>query len=82
MTHPTKSGTTTTKQTEDEQGLSVFQIFGSIFASFYGVQSSKNRERDFKRGKAKQFIAAGIVLTFVWYFGIYLLVTTVLTLNE
>jgi hypothetical protein len=69
-------------QAEPEKGLSVLQIFGSIFASFYGVQSSKNRERDFKRGKAKQFIAAGIVLTFVWYFGIYLVVTTILHLTR
>ncbi|MFT5693191.1 MAG: hypothetical protein ACI92E_002528 [Oceanicoccus sp.] len=67
--------------TEPEQGLTVFQIFGSIFSSFYGVQSSKNRERDFQRGKAKQFIAAGIVVTFFWYFGIYLLVTTILHFN-
>ena len=54
------------------------QVIGSILASFYGVQSSKNRKRDFQFGKAKTFIAAGILMTAVWYFVIYLVVTLVL----
>ncbi len=59
-------------------GVSLLQIVGSICASFFGVQSSKNRERDFKSGKAGQFIAVGIAMTAVWYLGIYLVVTLVL----
>ncbi len=62
----------------DAGGVSLLQIVGSICASFFGVQSSKNRERDFKSGKAGQFIAVGIAMTAVWYLGIYLVVTVVL----
>jgi hypothetical protein len=58
--------------------LTVLQIIGSILASFYGVQSSKNRKRDFQSGKAKQFIIAGVVMTAVWYLAIYLVVSIVL----
>ncbi len=38
----------------------------SVAASFFGVQSSKNRERDFKHGKASHFIAVGVVATAVF----------------
>ncbi len=64
--------------TGNEKPLSFFQMVSSILASFFGVQSSKNRERDFKRGKASQFIAVGILVTMVWYGCIYLLVNVVL----
>jgi DUF2970 family protein len=58
--------------------VSLLQMVGSILASFYGVQSSKNRHRDFKSGKAGAFIAVGILMTVVWYLLIYLVVTLVL----
>ncbi len=61
-----------------EKPLSFFQMVGSVLASFFGVQSSKNKERDFKRGKASQFIAVGILMTLVWYGAIYVLVNVVL----
>ena len=61
-----------------EKPLGFFQMVGSVLASFFGVQSSKNKERDFKRGKASQFIAVGILMTVVWYGAIYLLVNVVL----
>jgi hypothetical protein len=61
-----------------EENLTFFQMVYSIFASFFGVQSSKNRERDFKKGKAKHFIMVGVFMTFVWYGTIYLVVHVVL----
>jgi len=33
----------------------------SIFAAAFGVQSKKNRERDFEHGKFHHFIIGGIV---------------------
>ncbi|MEH6519423.1 MAG: DUF2970 domain-containing protein [Halioglobus sp.] len=62
--------------------VTILQVLGSILASFYGVQSSKNRKRDFELGNAKTFIIAGIFLTGVWYFAIYLVVTLVLHLTK
>lgn len=50
------------KDTE-EKSLNPFQVISSVFAAGLGVQSSKNRERDFKQGRAGVFVAAGIVFT-------------------
>jgi hypothetical protein len=61
-----------------ENSLTFFQIVASILASFFGVQSAKNRERDFAYGKALPFIAVGILMTAVWYGVIYLVVRIVL----
>jgi hypothetical protein len=62
----------------DEKPLSFFQMVHSVGASFFGVQSSENRERDFRRGKAKHFIAVAILMTGIWYGAIALIVHFVL----
>lgn len=41
----------------------LWQTIQSVGASFFGVQSSRNRERDFSRGKAGHFIAIGLAMT-------------------
>ena len=46
--------------------MNALQVVGSVFAAGLGVQSSKNRERDFKQGRAGVFIAAGIVFTLLF----------------
>ena len=67
------------KQTgEQTRSPSFLQMVGSILASFFGVQNSKNRKRDFTYGKAKYFIAVGILMTVVWYGAIRLVVYFVL----
>lgn len=53
-------------------------MVSSILASFFGVQSGKNRERDFALGKARPFILVGILMTIVWYGTISLIVHFVL----
>jgi len=57
---------------------SFLQMIGSILASFFGVQSAKNRERDFAHGKARTFLMVGILMTIVWYGTISLVVHFVL----
>jgi hypothetical protein len=44
----------------------LWQTVASVAASFFGVQSSKNRERDFSRGKPLHFILVGLGATFVF----------------
>ncbi len=46
--------------------LNPLQVIGSVLAAGLGVQSSKNRERDFKQGRLGVFIAAGIVFTLLF----------------
>jgi hypothetical protein len=49
-----------------EKPPTLWQTIASVAASFFGVQSSKNRERDFKHGKAAHFIVVGVVATAVF----------------
>ncbi|MDG1134808.1 MAG: DUF2970 domain-containing protein [Pseudomonadales bacterium] len=41
-------------------------MLGSALSAAVGVQSSKNRERDFARGKASHFIMIGVGFTAVF----------------
>jgi hypothetical protein len=50
----------------EEEPLRLMQLIGSALAAAFGVQSSKNRARDFSRGKPIQFIAVGILFTAVF----------------
>ena len=54
------------------------QILGSVLAAAFGVQSSKNRERDFKGGSFLPFILAGVIFTALFVGAVYLVVSTVL----
>ena len=58
--------------------LNPLQVVASVFAAGLGVQSSKNRERDFKQGRAGIFIAAGIVFTLFFIGAVYTVVQLVL----
>lgn len=40
---------------------SIFSTIKSVAAAFLGVQSDKNRSRDFSQGKPSHFIIVGIV---------------------
>ena len=51
---------------ESKRSLNPFQVVSSVLAAGLGVQSSKNRERDFKQGKFGVFIAAGIIFTLLF----------------
>lgn len=50
----------------------------SVLASFFGVQSEKNRRRDFTSGKPIVFIGVAIVLTVVFIFTLVLIVNSML----
>lgn len=58
--------------------LNPFQVMSSVFAAGLGVQSSKNRERDFKEGRAGVFIAAGLIFTLIFIGVMALIVQLVL----
>jgi DUF2970 family protein len=61
-----------------EKKPNILQIIGSVLAAFFGVQNSKNRERDFKHGNHRHFIITGIVVTVVFILSVYALVQLVL----
>ncbi len=70
------------KQNEDERNqkpLTLPQVFMSTVAAAFGVQSSANRERDFERGKASQFIIMGIFFTALFVLAVVMVVRMVLS---
>ena len=44
----------------------MLDIIKSVLASFFGVQSDKNRKRDFQQGNPMHFIVAGLFLTVIF----------------
>jgi hypothetical protein len=54
------------EQPPEKKPLKPWQVISSVFAAGLGVQSSRNRERDFNQGRAGVFIAAGIIFTLLF----------------
>ena len=63
---------------EQAKNLSFWQVLTSTLAAAVGVQSSKNRQRDFTQGKASHFIFMGIGFTLLFVLLIAALVSYVL----
>ncbi|MEC8001206.1 MAG: DUF2970 domain-containing protein [Pseudomonadota bacterium] len=53
------------------------QILQSILAAAFGVQSQRNRAKDFEEGNAGWFILAGIIFTVVFIFTVLTVVNLV-----
>ena len=51
----------TPQEKDVEVNITFLQLLKSTMAAFIGVQSTKNRERDFKHGKVSHFIAIGLL---------------------
>ena len=66
--------------TEQHHAPSLWQVTKSVLAAGFGVQSNANRERDFKHGKASQFIILGLVFTILFILGVWGLVVLVMKL--
>lgn len=52
-----------TPELSEERPVTWWQAAGSVLAAFFGVQSGRNRERDFSRGRPAQYIVMGLVMT-------------------
>ena len=77
--HAATPDTEKTSNASSENGkMSTKDLLQSVFAAALGVQSSKNRERDFNQGNAGIFIVAGIVFTALFIGGVMMIVQLVL----
>ncbi|MDH4582890.1 DUF2970 domain-containing protein [Pseudomonas sp. BN415] len=61
-----------------DQPLSFREMLQSVLAAAFGVQSGKNRTRDFSRGKPSHFIILGVLFTAAFVLVLYGLVRLVL----
>jgi hypothetical protein len=59
--------------------MSAANIVGSVLSAAFGVQSSRNRERDFSQGSYRQFIIAGLIFTILFITTLVVVVRMVLS---
>jgi len=73
-----ENGESAEQPQQQKKSLNPLQVVSSVMAAGLGVQSSKNRERDFKQGRLGVFIAAGIIFTLLFIGTVYTVVQLVL----
>jgi hypothetical protein len=76
-----ESGTSPDSEADIRSGTGFWSVVQSVAAAMIGVQSSKNKERDFTHGKPIHFIVGGVVgtlmlLLVIWLVVQYLLATS------
>jgi hypothetical protein len=63
---------------EQNKPLTLWEMLQSVLSAALGVQSGKNRARDFSRGKPSHFIILGVLFTAVFVLVIFTIVKLVL----
>lgn len=63
----------------EEKAPSFWQIVFSTMAAFLGVQSNKNRVRDFKHGNFLAYVVSGLIFTVIFIFCVVTVVKMVLS---
>ncbi len=61
-----------------EKPPTFWQVLHSVMAAAFGVQSGKNRTRDFTHGKPSQFLLLGLLFTGVFTLTLFAIVKLVL----
>ncbi len=62
----------------EKQELPFWKTMLSVMQASFGVQSKKNKERDFANGSVKGFIAAAIIFTVLFVLTLVVVVSSVL----
>ena len=63
---------------DEPKALTFLSIVLSTMAAAFGVQSSRNQERDFKKGNIWVYIISGITFTFLFVLAVAFVVNRVL----
>ncbi|MBB1360787.1 DUF2970 domain-containing protein [Shewanella sp. SR44-4] len=59
--------------------MSIWRVFSSTLAAFFGVQTEKNRQKDFQNQSPLPFIIMGIILAIALVISLILIVNQVLS---
>lgn len=70
----------TLDEQDNDKPLTFREMLQSVLAAAFGVQSGKNRARDFSRGKPSHFILLGVLFTSIFVLVLFALVRLVLYL--
>lgn len=77
MTDPDKPEHDT--QPAPARKTNLLEVTQGVLAGLFGVQSQKNRERDFKRGDARDYIAVYVLLVIAMVVGMIVAVNMVIS---
>lgn len=69
----------TASMSETPNKPNFIQVLVSTLAAAFGVQSEKNRQRDFQHGSAKTYIITGIIGTVIFVLSVYGVVRLILS---
>ena len=69
----------TTSNSDNRKGLSIKNIISSVLAAVFGIQSQKNRERDFENGRPGDYIVIGIIFVVVLVVSMMMFVNSVVS---
>jgi hypothetical protein len=58
----------------ERSGTGFWRVVQSVLAGLIGVQSKKNKERDFTDGKPHHFIVGGLIGTLLFVLAVWLFV--------
>lgn len=67
---------------QNSEPMTLREVIGSVLAAGFGVQSQRNRERDFTRGSAKQFVIVGLIATVLFASTIVLFVKPIVLFSS
>lgn len=67
-----------TENPKQQRPPTILEVAFSVIAAAFGVQSSKNRQRDFSTGNPLVFIVAGLIFTVLFVLTIVGVVNLVL----
>lgn len=63
---------------KNAKGIGFIETAKSVAMAFLGVQSDKNRERDFNQGQFSHFVIAGVIGVILFVASLVAIVTLVL----
>jgi hypothetical protein len=67
-----------TPQDNRNKEANLLQVITSVLAAGFGVQSKKNRDRDFEQGNAATFVGVGVAAIILFILLLYAVVKLVL----
>lgn len=67
-----------TNEQVSERPPGVLDVFKSVGAAFFGVQTEANRRRDFTHGKLHHYVIAGAIATVVFVLVLVVIVRIIL----
>jgi uncharacterized membrane protein len=65
------------EEREEHKTPGIFNVLLSVLAAMIGIQNDKNRERDFEKGRASNYIVVGIIVVAIFVFTLISIVNSI-----